>query len=366
MRKENLLNFLQQYHSDSKEEFFIRLCLEIAKFGEGSTSPNPLVGAILVKNGRIIGIGYHKAPGLPHAERNAIDDAGKEAKGADLYVNLEPCTHFGRTPPCVDYIIKNEIKRVFIGTKDPNPIVNGKGIKKLREAGIKVRVGILEEECRDLNRKYFTFYEKKKIFVALKLSLSLDGKIANYKGSSKWISSKSARVYAHKLRGEFDLIGIGSGTLLKDNPSLFPYLYFSYSNPNPVIISTKKIDFKKKIFKVHKKIFLATSYEYKQKPENVEIIKVSEKNGKIYLKELLKKLYEKGFQSILFEGGSKISSSLLEENLIDEYHLFITPFIMGDGIFPFQSFKLKNLSKKKILKLKELKFFNETIYMRFS
>lgn len=366
MKKENLLNFSQQFHSGSKEEFFIRLCLEIAKFGEGSTSPNPLVGAIVVKNERIIGIGYHKAPGLSHAERNAIDDAGKESEGADLYVNLEPCVHFGRTPPCVNYIIEKGIKRVFIGTKDPNPIVNGKGIKKLKEAGIKVKVGILEEECRDLNRKYFTFHENKKIFVALKLSLSLDGKMANYKGNSKWISSKSARRYAHKLRGEFDLIGIGSGTLLKDNPSLSPYLYFSYSNPIPVILSTKKIDFKKKIFKIHKKIFLATSYEYKEKPENVEIIKVSEKNGKVNLKELLQKFYERGFQSILFEGGSKISSSLIKESLIDEYHFFITPFIMGDGISPFESFKLKNLSKKKILKLKEFKFFDETIYMRFS
>jgi diaminohydroxyphosphoribosylaminopyrimidine deaminase/5-amino-6-(5-phosphoribosylamino)uracil reductase len=364
MKEEFLLNFSQQFLSDSKEEQFIKLCVEIAKLGEGSARPNPLVGSVVVKKNRIVGIGYHKAPGLPHAERIAIDNAGKDAEDADLYVNLEPCVHFGRTPPCVDYIIEKKIKRVFIGTKDPNPVVNGKGIEKLKRAGIKVKVGILEDECRDLNRKYFVFHEKKKIFVALKLSLSLDGKIANYKGLSKWISSKSAREYSHKLRGEFDLIGIGSGTLLNDNPSLFPYLYFSPLNPIPLIVSTKKIPFDKKIFKNHKKVFIATSFNYEEVPENVEIIKVKEEDGKISLKELLKKLYERGFQSIMFEGGSEISSSLLKENLIDEYHIFITPFIIGDGISPFKSFKLKKLSEKKILKIKEIKFFDETIYMR--
>lgn len=362
------MNFLQIYPSDSrkKEEYFIKLCLELASLGEGGVSPNPLVGAIVVKNNKIVGIGYHKGPGLPHAEKVAIDDAGKDARGAELYVNLEPCVHYGRTPPCVDYIIKKGIKRVCIGTMDPNPVVRGKGLRKLKKAGLNVRIGVLEEECRDLNRKYFTFYEKNKIFVALKLAISLDGKIATDKGESKWISSESSRVYAHKLRGEFDLIAVGKNTLLKDNSSLVPYLYYSPSPPVPVIVCSRKINFNKKVFKLHKRVILATAVSYKKLPENIEILKTKIRDKKVDLKYVLKRLYEKGFQSILFEGGAELASSLLKNNLIDEYHIFITPFIIGSGISAFKSFKLKSLSQKRILNIKEMKTFDETIYLRLS
>lgn len=360
------MNFSQVSLSDSlkREEEFIKLCLELAKMGESSTSPNPMVGAVVVKNNRIVGVGYHKRPGFPHAERVAIDDAGKDAEGADLYVNLEPCVHFGRTPPCADYIIEKGIKRVFVGTYDPNPLVNGKGIERLKSAGIEVKVGILEGECRDVNRKYFCFYEKKKVFVALKLSLSLDGKIATVDGKSKWISSERAREYAHKLRGEFDIVGIGKGTLLKDDPTLFPYLYYSSSPPIPLIISTGKIDLKKRVFKIHNKVFLATTSHYKEIPSNVEVLKTRRRDKRVDLEDLLKKLYERGFQSVIFEGGAEIASSLLKYDLVDEYHIFITPFIIGNGISAFKSFKLKSLSKRKILKIKEIKFFDETIYLR--
>jgi len=362
------LNFSQIYPSDSrkKEEYFIKLCLELASLGKGSVSPNPLVGAVVVKNNRIVGIGYHKRPGLSHAEKIAIDDAGKDARGADLYVNLEPCVHYGRTPPCVDYIIKKGIKRVYIGTVDPNPVVKGKGLRKLKRAGLDAKSGILEQECRDLNRKYFTFYEKNKIFVALKLAISLDGKIATEKGESKWISSESSRVYAHKLRGEFDLIAVGRNTLLKDDSSLVPYLCYSPSPPVPVIICSRKINFNRKVFKLHKRVILATPVSYKNLPENVEILKTKVKDKKVDLKNMLKRLHEKGFQSILFEGGAELVSSLLKNNLIDEYHIFITPFIIGSGISAFKSFKLKSLSQKRILDIKEMKTFDGTIYLRLS
>ncbi len=368
MKRVSQLNFSQIYPSDSrkKEEYFIKLCLELASLGEGGTSPNPLVGSVVVKNNRIVGIGYHKKPGLPHAERIAIDEAGKDAENAELYINLEPCVHYGKTPPCVDYIIKRGIKKVYIGTLDPNPLVKGKGVKKLREVGLNVKTGILEEECRDLNRKYFAFYEENKIFVALKLAISLDGKIATKRGESKWISSESARKYAHKLRGEFDLIAIGRKTLLKDDSSLFPYLYHSPSPPVPVIICSRKINFNKRVFKLHKRVIIATADSYKNLPKNIEILKTKLKNKKIDLKDMLKKLYKKGFQSILFEGGAEVASSLLNNNLIDEYNIFITPFIIGDGISAFKSFKLKSLSKKRILNIKEIRTFDQTIYLRLS
>ena len=196
----------------------MKFALILAKRGVGKTSPNPAVGAVLVKNGKIIGKGYHKKAGFAHAEINALREAGREARGADMYVTLEPCSHFGKTPPCTDAIIRTGIKKVFIGMKDPNPLVAGKGIRRLTNAGIKVEIGILENECKNINEAYSKYITTKTPFITLKLASTLDGKIATCTGESKWITGEMARRFAHKMRAETDAVMIGIGTVLTDNP----------------------------------------------------------------------------------------------------------------------------------------------------
>ena len=202
------------------DESYIKLAIEIAKKGRGNVSPNPLVGCIIVKDERIIGAGYHEKYGENHAEINAINSAKESIEGSTLFVNLEPCSHQGLTPPCVDKIIENKIKRVVIGTLDMNPLVCGNGIKKLKAAGIDVKAGILENECTALNKFFFKHITKKIPYVTLKIAQTLDGKIADRKGDSKWISSLLSRRYVHELRSKYDAVLIGLGTVLKDNPSL--------------------------------------------------------------------------------------------------------------------------------------------------
>ena len=198
----------------------MQTAIALARKGIGKTSPNPAVGAVIVKNGRIIGKGYHKKAGRAHAEINALKQAGIKAKGAEMYITLEPCNHFGRTPPCTDVIIKAGIKKVFIGMKDPNPLVAGKGVRRLRSAGMDVEVGILEDECRGINEAYIKYITTKTPFVTLKLASTLDGKIATAAGESKWITGEDARRFAHRMRREADAVMVGIGTVLKDNPEL--------------------------------------------------------------------------------------------------------------------------------------------------
>jgi diaminohydroxyphosphoribosylaminopyrimidine deaminase/5-amino-6-(5-phosphoribosylamino)uracil reductase len=191
---------------------YLKLALFLARKGKGWTSPNPCVGAVIVKDGKIVGYGFHESAGKPHAEAVAIERAGPRASDSTLYLNLEPCVHWGRTPPCVEKIIESKIKRVVISTFDPNPLVYKKGVKKLEEKGIKVSVGLLEEESKKLNEVYFKYIKSKLPFVALKVAMSIDGKIATQSFQSKWISSKGAREYVHLLRGEFDSILVGINT----------------------------------------------------------------------------------------------------------------------------------------------------------
>ena len=194
------------------DESYIQLALEIAKKGIGEVSPNPLVGCILVKDDRIIGAGYHEKFGANHAEINAIENAKELVEGSTLFINLEPCSHFGKTPPCVDKIIEKKIKRVVIGTLDMNPIVSGNGVKKLKSAGIEVKVGVLEKECVNLNKFFFKYITNKIPYISLKAAQTLDGKIADTKGRSQWISSMQSRKYVHHLRANYDAVLIGAGT----------------------------------------------------------------------------------------------------------------------------------------------------------
>jgi len=328
-----------------KDEEYIRLALELAEFGRGFVSPNPLVGAVVVNKGRIVGIGYHRRYGEEHAEVRAIREAGESCKGATMYVTLEPHNFYGKQPPCTKAIIESGIKRVVIGSIDPNPKVKGGGIKELMEAGLEVKWGVLEEEVRKQNEKYFTFWEKDRPFVALKMAITLDGKIADTLGKSKWITDESSRVFVHKLRGEYDAILVGSGTVMRDDPELTPREVFSERMPLRVVISGEgNIAFSAKIFDTKVAPTLLITSSNPVVPEGVLVKRVSNIN----VSEILEILKDFGVQSVLVEGGSKVFTMFLKSGLVDKIYVFLSPSVMGGGL----EFFAENLGLERRLKFK--------------
>lgn len=312
------------------DEFYMKLCLKLAEKGRGKTSPNPMVGAVIVKNGIIIGSGYHKKAGFPHAEVEAINSARINVKGAVLYVNLEPCNHYGKTPPCTEKIINAGIKRVIIAMLDPNPINKGKGIKKLRENNIKVKTGILENDAKELNRAFTKFITKKIPYVTLKLAESIDGKIATRTGDSKWISSFSSRRLVHKMRSLSDAVIVGSNTIRRDNPTLINKLFKNGLTKQPlrvVVGGSEKLSKKLNIFKytdISKVIIASTN-----KSNEETALYFAPQQKRVPLKALMKKLAGQGILSVFVEGGSELAASFLEEKLVDKVLFFISPRIIG-------------------------------------
>lgn len=292
---------------DDEDLRYLRMSLDLAKRGLGWTSPNPMVGAVLVKNGRIIGRGYHKRVGLPHAEIEALKDCKEDPKGATLYLNLEPCMHFGRTPPCAPEIIKAKIKRVISCTLDPNPQVSGEGIKVLKKAGIEVSVGQLEDKARILNEAFFTFHLKERPFIALKFAASLDGKIATYTGDSKWITNERARKYARRLRGEYQAVLVGINTVIRDDPHLGVRIKGRKDPIRIILGSRSKIPLDSQVLK-DKNVVFAQPFS---------------------LGELLKILKEKEIISILVEGGGSVLGSFLDAHLVDKVYVFYSPILIG-------------------------------------
>jgi diaminohydroxyphosphoribosylaminopyrimidine deaminase/5-amino-6-(5-phosphoribosylamino)uracil reductase len=325
------------------DESYIQVAMEIAKKGTGNVSPNPLVGCLIVKNEKIIGAGYHQKCGENHAEINAIESATENLEGSTLYINLEPCSHYGKTPPCVDKIIEKKIKRVVIGTLDMNPLVSGKGIKKLKGAGIDVKVGILEKECVNLNKFFFKFITKKNPFVTLKIAQTIDGKIADTHLDSKWITSIPSRRKVHSLRSQYDAVLIGAGTVKTDNPILTVRLTEG-RNPKRVILDTNlSLNLDRKIFKTNgdKNLIVITSemssIKYKKINKllsmGVDIAFAGQgDDGKLDLKQALKELAQRNITSVLVEGGNKIFTSFIKNNLFDEILLFLSPKILGKGL----------------------------------
>lgn len=308
----------------------------LATKAANATSPNPLVGCVIVKNKRIIGEGFHKKFGADHAEVVALKIAGPKAKGALLYVNLEPCMHFGKTPPCVDKIIKSGVKEVIVGMRDPNPINNGKGIKILKAAKIKVREGVCKEKAEELNAPFVKFIKKGMPFVTLKMAQSLDGKIATKTGDSKWISSDASRRFVHKLRQQADAVTVGIGTVIKDNPLLTNRL--ASGQPLKIIIDSKlDTPLNSRIFSKQspaKTIIVTTNLASKDKikkflRKNIEILPVNSKNGRINLRALFKTLANRGIINIIIEGGGELSASALEYGIVDKILFFTTPKIIG-------------------------------------
>ncbi len=343
----------------NEDLYFIRETLKLAKKGLGWVNPNPMVGAILVKDGKVIAKGYHKKSGLPHAEIEAIKSCKKSPKGAALYINLEPCTHFGKTPPCVDAIIKAGIGKVVFATLDPNPTVSGKGLAKLEKAGIKTKVGILENEARKLNETFFTIHQKKRPFIAIKFASSLDGKIATSLGDSKWITNGKARQFARELRGAYQAILVGINTVLKDNPNLDVRIKGKKDPLRIILDPTLKIPLKSNVLK-DTNILIATTENADQGKK-----KALEKKGvnffvfkgkSIPLSDLLDKLGEKEIISILVEGGGKVLGSFVDEKLVDKAYVFHAPIIIG-GEKSISAIKGKGAkSIKKSLHLKDLSF----------
>ena len=322
----------------------MRRALELAGKAAGRTSPNPMVGAVIVKNGRVIAEGYHKKAGRPHGEIEALRKAGKRARGAQLFVNLEPCCHQGRTPPCTDTILESGLKEVYVGMRDPNPQVSGKGIRQLKRAGIVVHTGLLNQECQRLNEVFVKYIQTGLPFVILKSALSLDGKIATSTGESQWITGPEAREKVHQMRDQVDAILVGAGTVLADNPRLTTRLKKGKgSNPARVILDAKaEIPFKARIFhraKQERVIYITTRQASRQRINKlqkmgVNIYVLPERNGYIYLKKLIKLLGQSGITSVLVEGGGGLNASILKEGIVDKVTLFLAPLIIGGESAP--------------------------------
>ncbi len=347
------------------DEFYMKKALELAKCGKGRVNPNPMVGAVIVKNNKIIGQGYHMKYGQNHAEINALLSLNENPKGATMYVTLEPCSHFGKTPPCVDKIIESKISKVVIASTDPNPLVKGRGVEKLRQAGIKVVTGVLDKENRKLNEVFMKYIIKKEPFVVMKVAMSLDGKIATKTGDSKWISCEESRKNVHKLRDEVMGILVGVNTVIKDDPMLTCRLE-NGKNPIRILVDTHlKTPISSKVVTtvdVARTIIVTTQKANKDdlnkfKDKGVEIVIANVRDNKVDLKDMLSKLGKLNIDSILLEGGATLNYSFIKDNLVDKIQVYVamkliggknakTP-IEGEGISNINdSLNIKNMTYK--------------------
>ncbi len=324
---------------------YMKRALELAENGVGKVNPNPLVGAVIVKDGRIIGEGWHEKYGQAHAEVNAIRSAetpagcigGETVEGSTVYVNLEPCSHYGKTPPCVELLIRKRVKRVVIGTLDPNPLVTGQGIQKLRAAGIEVEIGVMEQECRKVNEVFFHYMEKQRPFVVLKAAMSLDGKIAAPSGESKWITGEEARRDVQLLRKQYSAIMAGIGTVIKDDPELTCRLSGG-RNPQRIILdSSLRIPPESKVLSDpmgNPAMLVCTERASPEKVRRLEdmgakVMYCGSRNGQIDLAELMEKLGGLSIDSILLEGGAGVNDSAFAQGIVDKIILYIAPKIIG-------------------------------------
>ena len=354
------------------DESYIKLAIEIAKKGSGKVSPNPLVGCIVVKNDRILGAGFHEKFGGKHAEVNAIEKAGSNIEGATIYSNLEPCSHFGKTPPCVDLIISSRIKKVVIGTLDMNPQISGKGVKKLKAAGIEVKVGVLENECIGLNKFFFKYITKKLPYVTLKAAQTIDGKIADKAGESSWISSVPSRKYVHSLRARYDAVLVGAGTVEKDDPKLTVRLTEG-RNPKRIILDPDLgLNLNHKIFTRNsdKNLIVITSRKSIGKKRRINklnslgvtlLFAKEERDNRINLKSALRELQKIRIASVLVEGGSQVFTSFIKENLFDDMIIFISPKILGCGIPVVGNLGIKKLQKSLKIKINNVEKIGDDV-----
>lgn len=321
----------------SYDEKYMRLAMQLAGNAIGRTSPNPLVGAVIVKDNRVVGCGWHRKAGTPHAEVHALNQAGELAQGADVYVTLEPCAHYGKTPPCAKALVEAKVKNVYGGLLDVNPKVAGKGFKILEDAGIHVEYGFLQDELRKQNEVFFKWIEHKKPFVVLKAAMTLDGKIATATGQSKWITNETSRAYGYKLRDIYDGIMVGINTVIEDNPMLTARVDGGKNPIRIVVDSSLRIDINANIVqdKSAKTIVATTDKADKDKilklqAQDVDVIVVDkDENDKVDIEKLLNILGQQNICSILVEGGATLSGSFVAKKLVDKVYFFIAPKIIG-------------------------------------
>lgn len=332
----------------------MKRALTLARRGIGKTSPNPAVGCVIVKDGTIVGEGWHRKAGTPHAEVHALVQAGQSAHGADVYVTLEPCSHHGKTPPCADALVEAGVARVFIGMVDPNPQVSGRGINKLRSAGIEVVDGILGDECRAVIEPFIKYITTGLPFVILKSAMTMDGKTATSSGESKWITNEKSREYVHKLRSMVDAVMVGVGTIIADNPQLTTRLPRGGRDPLRVIVDSTlrtPMDARVLLQSSAARTMIATISKNEDKSSQLqahgaEIVRCREKDGRVDLGDLLKQLGSRGIQSVLLEGGRELAGEALRLRLIDKYIFFYAPKLFGGadgfGLFAGQSVSRMN------------------------
>lgn len=317
------------------ETEYIKRCLQLAAQGREKTAPNPMVGAVIVRNGKIIGEGYHTECGFAHAEVEAIRSVADQSllKEATMYVSLEPCSHFGKTPPCAKLIIEKEIPKVVIGSLDPFPAVSGNGVRMLEEAGIEVKVGVLEEECRQLNKAFFCYLEKNRPYIFLKWAQTKDGfidkiRIEGEKPTPTPISNEMTRCHVHKLRSEVQSILVGTNTAINDNPSL-TVRFWSGNHPTRLLLDRSlRVPEDSVIFNGEVPTLVFTEQEKESKP-NCEFIKIDGTKNPVF--EILEHLYHKGIQSVLVEGGSQLLQSFIDNDLWDEIQIEVADITFGSG-----------------------------------
>ena len=314
---------------------YMKRALELAKKGAGHTSPNPMVGCVVVKDGRIVTEGYHERYGEFHAERNALTRCEEDLTGAEMYVTLEPCCHQGNTPPCTDIIIERSIGKVYVGSMDPNPKVAGKGVKILQEHGIEVETGVLEKECLALNEIFFYYITTGIPYVAMKYAMTLDGKIASCTGDSKWVTGKTARHHVHELRKQYSAILAGIGTVLADDPMLNCRIEEGVDPVRVVCDSSLRIPLSSQLVKTAGDIPVIVAYA-KENPEKekallqagVELISAG-RDGRVDLAVLMRELGKRKIDSVLVEGGGAIHGSLLKSGLVQKIFCYLAPKLIG-------------------------------------
>ncbi len=332
------------------------LALNLARRGQGFTSPNPMVGAVLARGNKVFGVGYHRVFGGPHAEIEALKQAGRSARGADLYVTMEPCCFCGKTGACTDALIRAGVKRVFAATLDPHPKVRGRGIRCLRRAGIRTHVGMLSDDARKLNEAYFCFHNQHRPFVVLKLGLSLDGMVATRRGESKWITGLKARQHNQKLRQVSDAVLVGVNTVLLDNPRLDCQLRRRKPILKVVLDTELHVPAGSRFIRTNGQALILTGSQSARRRKALERVGVEvatvrrTEDGFLMWDDVLNELYRRDVMSVLIEGGATVAASALDANIVDKVYAFHAPKILGAG--RSLGMKMRPRSLKQVLTLK--------------
>ncbi len=357
------------------DDRFMWMALDLARQGRGRTSPNPLVGAVVVQDTEVVGTGYHQAAGSPHAEIIALKKAGENAKGATLYVNIEPCSHHGRTGPCAEAIIKAGIGRVVAAMQDPNPLVSGRGFDRLREAGVKIKEGVLEEKARRLNEAFIKYISTGLPFVGIKVAMSLDGKIGTMTGESHWITGEKARQFVHRLRDQSDVIMVGIETVLKDNPRLTTRVEGGEGKDSVRVIvdSTARLPIDARVVESGSQAGTILAVTEQAPPDKcralkdrgVEILTLPALQGRVDVTALMKELGRRELTTVLVEGGGTLNYSLLEQSLVDKLFIFIAPLIIGGAKSPtaFAGAGIESLKKAWAVEDIEMKQFDRDLLL---